>query len=126
MKPFDFVNSISFNKKNLMRGTENDEQSEKEYTPYLSNKALSYYPDTILYSNEMNKLSHLDNILQYEYLLNSIRPNKRFSKWAKKEVAKEVLAIGKYFKISNRQAEEYLKLLSPDKIKEIVSEIEKI
>ena len=109
-----------------MRGTENDEQSEKEYTPYLSNKALSYYPDTILYSNEMNKLSHLDNILQYEYLLNSIRPNKRFSKWAKKEVAKEVLAIGKYFKISNRQAEEYLKLLSPDKIKEIVSEIEKI
>lgn len=109
-----------------MRCTENDEQAEKEYAPFLTNKALSYYPDTILYANEMNKLSHIDNILQYEYLLNSIRPNKRFSKWSKKETAKEVVAIGKYFKVSNRQAEEYLKLLSPSTIKEIVTEIEKI
>lgn len=126
MNPFDYVNSVSLNKKNLMRGSENDELSEKEYVPYLCNKALSYFTDTILYSNEMNKYSFIDNKMQYEYLFNSIRPNKRYSKWVKREEGKEVQAISKYFKVNYRQAEEYKKLLSLDAIKSIVSEIEKI
>ena len=97
MKPFDYINSINFTKKNLMRGTENDQLSEKAYVPYITNKTLSYFTDTLLYANEMNKLSHLDSKLQYEFLLNSIRPKKRFAKWHKPEQdddkARQVLSI---------------------------------
>ena len=66
MKPFDYVNSVTDNKKNMMVGTENDELAEKSYNPFLSNKSLSYYMDTILYANEINQYSMLDNKLQYE------------------------------------------------------------
>ena len=55
MKPFDFINSINFTKKNLMRNTDNDELAEKGYVPFITNKTLSYFTDTLLYSNEMNK-----------------------------------------------------------------------
>ena len=63
MSPFDFVNSINYSKKNLMV----DEQSEEEYIPFLTNRALSYFPDTILYAQEMNINGHIDKKLQYNY-----------------------------------------------------------
>ena len=73
MKPFDFVNSINFTKKNMMRDTANDDLAEKSYVPFLTNRSLSYFTDTLLYANEMNKLHQLDNKLQYEFFLNTIR-----------------------------------------------------
>lgn len=126
MNPFDYVNSISYNKKNLMRDTDNDDLAEKEYASFLSNKALSYYTDTILYANEMNILFFLDNKMQYEYLLYSVRPGKRFSKWSKKENTKDVPLVAKYFNVSNLKAEEYIKILPKNTIKEIVSKTENL
>jgi len=119
MNPFDYVNSISYNKKNLMRGTENDEVSEREYSAYLVNKALSYYTDTLLYANEMNMYPGIEGKLQYEYLLFSIRTQKRFSKWSKSNTSQETLAISKYFQVSLKKAEEYRKILSNEKKQEI-------
>jgi hypothetical protein len=81
--PFDYTNSITYTKKNLIRDTENPELAEKQYNAFLTNRGLSYFPDTIMYANDMNMRPELDGLLQYEYLLNSIRKNKRFSKWAK-------------------------------------------
>ena len=72
MKPFDFVNSINHKKNNMMRDTENDELAESSYVPFLTNRQLSYFPDTLFYANQMNILHNADNKLQYEYLLNSI------------------------------------------------------
>lgn len=126
MNPFDFVNSISSNKKNLMRDTENDTFSENQYEPFLANRALSYFTDTLLYANEMNKFPFLANKLQYEYLLHSIRPGKRFSKWAKKIENEKIKAIGNYFKVNKTVAEQYLKLLTEDEINEILLQFEKI
>ena len=85
MKPFDFVNSINHKKNNMMRDTENDELAESSYVPFLTNRSLSYFPDTLFYANQMNILHNADNKLQYEYLLNSISPKKRFAKWVKAE-----------------------------------------
>ena len=65
MKPFDYVNSINFTKKNLMKNTANDELAEKDYVPFLTNKSLSYFTDTLLYANEMNRYHFLDKRLQY-------------------------------------------------------------
>ena len=40
-KVFDYVNDILYDKKNIMF----DKNSEKEYSPYLTNKALSQHRD---------------------------------------------------------------------------------
>ena len=100
MKPFDYVNSINFTKKNLMKNTANDELAEKDYVPFLTNKSLSYFTDTLLYANEMNRYHFLDKRLQYEFYLNSIRKKKRFAKWAKADDNDEVMMVQEYFKFS--------------------------
>ena len=123
--PFDYVSSITYNKKDMMTGTENDELAESGYNPYLTNKSLSYFPDTLLYANEMNVLNHVDNKLQYSYLLNSIRPKKRFSKWVKKQEDIDIEAIKQYYKYSTAKAEAALSLLSPQQINEIKRRLNK-
>ena len=119
MKPFDYINSINFTKKNLMKGSENDELAEKGYVPYITNKTLSYFTDTLLYANEMNRYHFLDNRLQYEFYLNSIRKKKRFAKWAKAEDNNEVMMIQEYYKFSPQKAKAALSVLSP-KQKDII------
>ena len=113
MKPFDYVNSINFTKKNLMKNTANDELAEKDYVPFLTNKSLSYFTDTLLYANEMNRYHFLDKRLQYEFYLNSIRKKKRFAKWAKADDNDEVMMVQEYFKFSPQKAKDALKVLTP-------------
>ena len=117
MNVFDYVNAINFTKKDLMTGTENDELAEAGYSPFLTNRGLSYFPDTILYANEMNMHHHLDNKLQFHYLINSIRPKKRFSKWAKRQDSESFAIVKEYFKYNNTKTEQALAILSPDQIK---------
>ncbi len=73
--PFDYTNSITYTKKNLIRDTENPELAEKQYNAFLTNRGLSYFPDTIMYANDMNMRPELDSLLQYEYF------NSNFSKY---------------------------------------------
>jgi hypothetical protein len=115
--PFDYVNAINFTKHDLMTDTENDELAESAYVPFLTNRSLSNFPDTLLYANEMNMNHHLDNKLQFHYLINTIRPKKRFSKWAKRQDSDDFEAVKQYFKYSNSKTDQALQLLSPDQIK---------
>lgn len=119
MTPFDYVNSINFNKKNLMRDTANDELAEKAYVPFLTNRSLSYFMDTLLYANEMNMHGHLDHKLQYEFYLNIIRPKKRFSKWAKSDVSDDIMIISQFFQYSVPKAREAITLLTEDQMNHI-------
>ena len=114
--PFDYVNAINFNKQDLMTGTENDELAEAGYVPFLANRSLSNFADTILYANEMNINNHLDNNLQSHYLINSIRPKKRFSKWAKRQDSDDFEAVKQYFKYNNAKTEQAISLLTPEQI----------
>ena len=123
MKPFDYVNDINFKKKNLMRETDNDKLAESGYVPYLTNKSLSYFPDTLFHAQNMNVNHDLDNLLQYEYLLNTVSPKKRFAKWVKPEDNDDLEIIKMYFGYSNKKAEQALKILSSDVIKEIREKI---
>lgn len=124
MKPFDYINSINFTKKNLMKGSENDELAEKGYVPYITNKTLSYFTDTLLYANEMNRYHFLDNRLQYEFYLNSIRKKKRFAKWAKADDNDDLTMISEFYQISLSKAKEAIKILSPEQIKTIKDKME--
>lgn len=119
MKPFDFVNSINFTKKNMMRDTANDDLAEKSYVPFLTNRSLSYFTDTLLYANEMNKLHQLDNKLQYEFFLNTIRKKKRFAKWAKADNSDDLEMISNFYNISVTKAKAALSILSDQQLSEI-------
>lgn len=109
MNPFDYVNSINFTKQDIM-------EDEKSYTAFIVNKALSQFPDTVLYANEMNCNHHLDNKLQYHYLLNSIRPKKRFAKWAKKQDSDTLEIVKRFYDYNNHKAEQALSILSPQQL----------
>jgi len=114
--PFDFVKSITYNKKNMMKDTDNDELSEQSYVPYVVNKGLSYFVDTLMYANEMNISSFLDHKLQYEYLLNSIRPKKRYAKWVKNDEDSDLKMIEIYFNYSTKKALQAQSVLSQEEM----------
>jgi len=117
MKLGDFLTAINYSKESLF-DTE-DELVEKEYVPFIINRCLSYFPDTILHANEMNKLSHLEKRLQFDYLQNSIRKRKRYSKWLKNEESKDLELIKKNFGYSNQKAKDALSILSEKDIESI-------
>ena len=116
MNPFDYVNAILKNKKQLIV----DELTEKEYNPFLSNRSLSYHKDCIMYANEMNRRHFLDKKLQFDFLLNTVRSQKRpFAKWIKIEKSDDVTAIKSYFGLSDAKAREVLRILSKKDIEKI-------
>jgi len=92
----------------------------KDYTPFVVNRALSYHVDCILYVNEMNLYPSLDKDLQYQYLLNSIRPMKRkFQPWQKAEVLKDIECVKEYFGYSNEKAKDALRILTNEQLEQI-------
>jgi len=116
MNIWDIINSINLSKKNLY---ESGDMTDKEYLPFIVNKNLSYFNDTLFHANEMNVHYHLPKQMQYEYLLTQIRPRKRFSKWLKKTEDKDVDYIMAYYNISNKRAIEYKSLLSKSQLQKI-------
>lgn len=125
INPFDYTTSISQTKKNLIRDSENPELAEKQYSPFLTNRGLSYFPDTIMYANDMNLLPDLDNLLQYEYLLNSVRKNKRFSKWAKSSKDAIVMQLAEYYGCSVQKAKDISTVLTTEQIDLIIQKLQK-
>ena len=113
--PFDYLKEINFGKKDIMRGTANDELAEREYVQYIVNRGLSFFPDTILYANEMNR-REVGNRMHFTFLLHSIRPKKRFSKWEKGEKSEDIELIQRQYGYSFAKAKTVLKLLTPDQI----------
>ena len=114
--PFDYVNSILQNKKNLII----DELTEKEYQPFLVNRTLSYHKDCILYANEMNRRHLTDKKMQYDFLLNTIRSQKRpFAKWVKSEKSDNLECIKQLFGLSDQKAREAMRLLSNEQIQQL-------
>ena len=108
MKPFDFINAINYSKKDLIGDSDNPELAEKFYTPYVVNKGLSYFTDTVLLCNELNMRPETDNKLQFDFFLNSIRKRKRFSKWYKKEQSDSLDIIVEYYGYSYEKAKQVL------------------
>lgn len=117
MNPFDFVNSITTTKENLIV----DDITEKGYAPYMVNRSLSNFMDTVFYCNEMNRLHGLDKKMQYDFLRLSIKKAKRFSKWAKAEKSEEIDAIKFMYNVSNEKARTYLKTMKQEDVSKIVS-----
>ena len=102
------------------------EQDEKSYSPFMVNRALSFYRDTVLWANEMNKHHNLDKKLQADFLLNTIRASKRpYSKWHKKAKSSDLEAVKEYYGYSDAKAEEALKILDDAQIELIREQLYK-
>lgn len=123
--PFDYVNAISQTKENMVRNTENDELAIKGYKSFLVNKSLSYHIDTIGVANEMNMRHDADARMQFEYLLNSVRPKKRFAKWVKKVEDEDISSVKEYYGYNDVKAEQALSILTPKQLEHIKQKLSK-
>ena len=112
----EVVPSILETKKNALK----DDVDVKAYEPYMVNRALSFHRDCLPYANQMNMNPWLEKDLQYQYLLNSIRPMKRkFQPWQRAEVDKDLKSVKEFFGYSNQKAKDALKILTDEQIAEI-------
>jgi hypothetical protein len=118
MNPFDYVTSINYSKKDMM-------EDEKTYNGFMVNRSLSYFSDTVVLANEMNRYHHLDNRLQYQFLINMVRKRKRFSKWAKPETHNDVDVVKEYYGYSNEKAQQALAILSPTQLQKLKEKVSK-
>ena len=69
--------------------------------------------------NQMNACPTVDKKMHFDYLLNSIRKRKRFSKWFKNEECQKVNVVKEYFGYSERKAREVVNMLSDSDIEEM-------
>ncbi len=107
--PFDYVNAILQNKKQLI----NDDITEKDYNAFIVNRSLSYHKDCIMYANEMNRRHFLEKKLQNDFLLNTVRSQKRpFAKWVKSAKSEDLACIKQVFGFSDSKASEAARLLT--------------
>jgi hypothetical protein len=117
----DYLNSINQTKKSIVI----DEETEKAYPPYIVNKCLAAFHDTVLFANEMNMYSHLDKKLQYDFFINSINPRKRFSPWAKKNQIEYLGVVKEYYGYNDDKALQALRILSKDQLEHIKKLVDK-
>lgn len=121
MNPFEYLKAINETKKDVMV----DDIAEKEYNPFIINRGLSFFRDTILYANEMNRFHHLDHRLQFDFFINIIKKKKRWSKWIKPQEVANLELIKEYYGYSNEKAKSALSLMSNEQIEELKNRIYK-
>ena len=112
----DWLNSINFNKNNLI---EEDPEAISSYPPYIVNRCLSGHLDTVLFANEMNLYNSLDKDMQYTFFLYALRKRKRFSPWLKKEQVDDLDLVKKHYGYSNEKAKVAVSLLTKTQIENI-------
>jgi hypothetical protein len=81
--------------------------------------------DTAIYANEMNARYHLDFQLQFDFLINTIRPRKRYNKWLKAETVEVLDVIQEYYGYSINKARQVLPLLTADQLRYIKERLNK-
>ena len=119
----EYLKSINQTKENLMDS--DDPMWEKKYSPYIINKCIAPFNDTIMFVNEINMRHHLENKLQYDFLLNTIRPKNRYAPWVRGSKIKDLEFIKEYYGYSNEKAKVALQILSNDQIKTIKDSLSK-
>lgn len=111
----DWMNSINHNKQYLMV----DDESRKSYNPYIINRILSGFTDTLMQANFCNMNFSIPKEMQYDFLLNSIRPRKRFSPWLKKESDGDLTLVKQYYGLNTEKAKQALSILTKEQLDNI-------
>ena len=119
----DYLKAINQTKEPLL-DTE-DEQWEKKYPSFIINKCLAPFPDTVMLVNEINQLHHLDKKLQFDFLINSLRPRKRYTPWMKAKKLENLEYVKEYYGYNNEKARNALNILNDEQISAIKTKLNK-
>ena len=119
----DYLNAINHTKERLLDSE--DEEWEKKYPPFIVNKCVYPFQDTIMLVNEINQLPHLDKKLQFDFLLNSVRSRKRFTPWLKANKLDNLEDVKEYYNYSNEKAKQALDILTDEQIATIKKKLNK-
>lgn len=124
LTPFDFIKDISHVKENIMKD-DSDNDIEKQYNSFIVNRGFSYFMDTVIYANEMNIRSHVDSKLQFDFLINTVRQKKRYSKWHKAEQSDDIQILKEYYGYNIHRAKEVLPLHTKEQLMFIREKLDK-
>ena len=119
----DYLKAINKTKEKLM--DTDDKMWEKKYPPFIVNKCVAPFPDTIHLVNELNMHHHLDSKLQFDFLLNSLRARKRYTPWLKASKSKKLEYVKEYYGYNNEKAKSALDILSNEQVKTIKDSLNK-
>ena len=119
----EYLNAINHTKERLLDSE--DEEWEKKYPPFIINKCVYPFQDTIMLVNEINQLPHLDKKLQFDFLLNSIRSRKRFTPWLKASRIEDLQYVKQYYDYSNAKAKQALDILTDEQISTLKHKLRK-
>ena len=125
MNPFDHIKNLHTKKR---RWEDFNDEEKKSFNVFIINKALSMNPSYLGIVNMVQNFTGLNQILSQKEVFNiyfKLLPNKfRFYKWIKGQKNKkdkekaEYLAM--HFKVSTREAYDYLKILDRKTINKII------
>ena len=112
---FDFIGNIN---QGAQGPVLSGEVVESSYVPFMVNRGLSYFNETVLLANEMNiRAGSSSKSMQYNFLRSTIRPAKRFSKWLKRaDDSQDIETIKLAYGYSTRRAEDALRLLTAEQL----------
>lgn len=118
---FRYLNAINVSKKDFLKdeGCEEAIRFKKEYVPFVINQFLGGSIDTVLLANEVNVRMPPER--HFLFLLNCVKPRKRFTRWVAVKKDKEIEILSKHYNISTRRAREYRQLISDKEMKELVT-----
>ena len=125
MNPFDHIKNLHTKKRHW---EDFNDEEKKSFNVFIINKALSMNPSYLVIVNMIQNFTGLNQILSQKEVFNiyfNLLPSKfRFYKWIKGEKNKkdkekaEYLAM--HFKVSTREAYDYLKILDKKTINGII------
>ena len=119
----DYLKARNKTKEKLMDS--NDKMWEKRYAPFIVNKCVAPFQDTIFLVNEMNMNHHMDNKLQFDFLLNTLRTRKRYTPWLKAKKEKYLEYVKEYYGYGNEKAKSALDILNDEQLETIVNSLNK-
>lgn len=98
-----------------------DDNTAPDFATFMINRGMSQNVETIMYANELNKHSQLTKEMAHDFYYYILSKKKRFGKWAKQsgDNKEELDLIIKHYGVSRLRAMEYLKLLTPEDLKQI-------
>ena len=119
----DYLKAVNQTKEHLLDSE--DQEWERKYPPFIVNKCVAPFPDTVMLVNEINQLPHVDKKLQFDFLLNSLRPRKRFTPWLKAKKLDNLEYVKEYYGYSNEKAKTALDILTDEQISAIIRKLYK-
>ena len=125
MNPFDHIKNLHTKKR---RWEDFNDEEKKSFNVYIINKTLSFNPNYLNIVNMVQNYTGLNQVLSQKEVFNlyfNLLPTQfRFYKWIKgtktKKDKEKAEYLAMHFKVSTREAYDYLKILNKKTINQII------